>query len=262
LFLPVFLYQPGFLFNRFSLFMQLPGYFKPLGKPFFGSCLGLHWQVSLAWVGCFFGRYYGGRMNPSTLNVLLWTVFTFFCGSLPFSVWVSRLFGKDARSIGDGNPGATNAWKAGGWRVGLVAFLLDISKAAAPVGLAYQIWGWHNVEIIPVALAPLLGSVFSPFLKFKGGKSLSVSLGIWIGLTLWEAPLVSLVSLFTAFAIQTLSGWAVVVSLLAIAIYLYFRGASPFFGIILAVQALVLFWTHRFDLRQRPRLRKWLSRKQ
>jgi acyl phosphate:glycerol-3-phosphate acyltransferase len=200
-------------------------------------------------------------MNPTLLNTILWTIFACLCGSLPFSVWVSRLFGKDARAVGDGNPGATNALKAGGWYVGLIAFLLDVSKAAAPVGLAYKIWGWRNWEIVPIAIAPMFGSAFSPFLKFKGGKSLSVSLGIWIGLTLWEAPVVILTSLSAAFLVQAVSGWAVVVSLLSMVIYLFLRGSAPQLWVILGLQALLLFWTHRADLRQRPRLRKWLSRK-
>jgi glycerol-3-phosphate acyltransferase PlsY len=200
-------------------------------------------------------------MNPTLVNTILWAVFAFFCGSLPFSVWVSRLAGKDVRAVGDGNPGATNALKAGGWRVGLAAFLLDVSKAAAPVGLAYQIWGWRGWEIVPVTLAPLFGSAFSPFLKFRGGRSLSVSLGVWIGLTLWEAPVVILTSLTAAFLVQTLSGLAVLVSLLSVAAYLFLRSASPQFWVILGVQALLLLYTHRADLRQRPRLREWLKRK-
>jgi len=200
-------------------------------------------------------------MNPTLVNTLLWTIFTFFFGSLPFSLWVGRAFGKNVRAAGDGNPGATNALKAGGPVVGLLAFLLDVSKAAAPVGLAYQLWGWHGWEIIPVALAPLLGSAFSPFLKFRGGRSLSVSLGIWIGLTLWEAPLVILVSLSLAFLIQTLPGLAVLVAILSTAVYLLLRGGSPQFWVILGIQALLLLYTHRADLRQRPHLRKWLTRK-
>jgi len=199
-------------------------------------------------------------MDPTLVNILLWTIFAFFCGSLPFSVWISRMFGKDTRAVGDGNPGATNALKAGGPVVGLIAFLLDVSKAAAPVGLAYQIWDWRGWEIVPVALAPLFGSAFSPFLKFRGGRSLSVSLGIWIGLTLWEAPLVILTSLTVAFLIQSLAGLAVLVSLLSTATYLLLRGASPQLGVVLAIQALLLLYTHRADLRQRPHLRKWLKR--
>lgn len=200
-------------------------------------------------------------MNPTLLNTFLWTLFACLCGSLPFSVWIGRLFGKNVRTVGDGNPGATNALKAGGPVVGLIAFVLDVSKAAAPVGLAYQLWGWHGWEIVPVALAPLVGSAFSPFLKFRGGRSLSVSLGIWIGLTLWEAPLVILVGLSLAFLIQTLPGLAVLVSLLSTSLYLFLRGVPPQLWVILGLQALLLLYTHRADLHQRPHLRKWLTKK-
>jgi len=200
-------------------------------------------------------------MTLTLLNVILWTLLSFFFGSLPFSVWISRLFGKDARQVGDGNPGATNALKAGGWYVGLLSFLLDVSKGAAPVGLAYQLWGWHGWEIIPVALGPLFGSAFSIFLDFKGGKSLSVSLGIWIGLTIWQAPLIILTSLSVAFLIQTLSGWAVMVSLISIAIYLLVVHSSMPLNLILVIQALLLIWKHKEDLRKRPHLRAWLMRK-
>lgn len=201
-------------------------------------------------------------MTPALLPLALWTCFAFLCGSLPFSVWVSRLLAKkDARQVGDRNPGATNALRAGGWRVGLPAFLLDVSKGAFPVGMACFVWGWQGWALVPLALAPLLGSAFSPFLGFRGGKSLSVSLGVWIGLTLWEAPLVILASLSAAFLVQTVSGWAVVAALLAIAAYLALTGKAAWFWAFLGLQAALLLWKHRLDLRQAPRLRRRLSRR-
>jgi glycerol-3-phosphate acyltransferase PlsY len=215
------------------------------------------WFLGNGWRGSL-GTLEEEKMTPAFLSVIFWTLVSFFCGSLPFSVWISRLFGKDARTVGDGNPGATNALKAGGWYVGLLSFLLDVSKGAAPVGLAYQIWGWHGWEIIPVALGPLFGSVFSVFLNFKGGKSLSVSLGIWIGLTLWKAPLIILISLSVAFLVQTLSGWAVVVSIISAAIYLLVVHSNIQLYLIGGIQALLLIWKHREDLRKRPNLRAWL----
>ena len=52
---------------------------------------------------------------------------SFLCGSLPFSVWLGKLFvGVDVRQYGDGNPGAANVFRAGNKVVGLVALLLDV----------------------------------------------------------------------------------------------------------------------------------------
>jgi glycerol-3-phosphate acyltransferase PlsY len=198
-------------------------------------------------------------MTLTPLHLLAWTALAFLCGSLPFSVWISRRFGgKDARQVGDRNPGAVNALKAGGWKAGLLAFMLDVSKGAIPVGMAWVLWGWRGWEIVPVALAALLGSAFSPFLGFRGGKSLSVSLGIWIGLTLWQAPLAILTSLTAVFLVQTNSGWAVVAAILSVAVYLGFAGSPPLWA-ILGLQALVLLWKHRHDLRQPAHLRDWFK---
>ena len=78
---------------------------------------------------------------PRLIGLLALTAFALFCGSLPFSLWVGRwMAGRDVREAGDHNPGATNALRVGGWRVGLVAFMLDISKGALPVGLAQHVF--------------------------------------------------------------------------------------------------------------------------
>lgn len=53
------------------------------------------------------------------LTVLFWTALGFLLGAVPFSAWLARLVGADVRRYGDGNPGAANAWRAGGWKIGL-----------------------------------------------------------------------------------------------------------------------------------------------
>ncbi|GAB4491950.1 MAG: hypothetical protein OHK0031_15000 [Anaerolineales bacterium] len=140
----------------------------------------------------------------------------FFSGAIPFSVWLPRLAGRDPRLVGDKNPGATNAFKAGGKFIGLAALLLDISKAAAPVGLAYQIFGWRGAPMLWIALAPSLGHAWSPFLRFRGGKALATVLGAWIGLTLWDVPLVALAGISLWFVLLKNSAWAVLLTLLGV----------------------------------------------
>ena len=54
-------------------------------------------------------------------------------GSLPWGYWLPRLFaGVDIRRLGSGNTGATNVWRALGFKLGLGVALLDIAKGAAP----------------------------------------------------------------------------------------------------------------------------------
>ena len=104
------------------------------------------------------------------MQIITWitlVLISFFCGSLPFSVWLGKIFlSLDVRQFGDGNPGATNVFRSGDKLLGLLALVLDISKAAAPVGVIYYDLGFRGLPMFLVAIAPILGHVFSPFLGF------------------------------------------------------------------------------------------------
>jgi len=117
------------------------------------------------------------------------SVLGFVLGSFPFSVLLAKLCGKDIRKIADGNPGATNAWRAGGPKIGVPALLLDFFKGAIPVYLA--VWaGISGWGLVPVIISPPLGHAFSPWLRFRGGKSVAVTFGVWAGATTWCVPTV------------------------------------------------------------------------
>jgi acyl phosphate:glycerol-3-phosphate acyltransferase len=196
---------------------------------------------------------------------MTWLAFllvAFLCGSLPFSVWLGKLFlDVDVRSFGDRNPGAANAFRAGSKLVGLLALILDISKAAAPVGLAYFNLGIRGVPMFLIALAPILGHVFSPFLRFRGGKALATALGVWIGLTIWKVSLPAAIAALVGIALFTPPGWAVMFALGIIFIVLLLWMPVPLYLFVLAGETLLLAWTHRADLRQGPRLRPWLAKR-
>jgi glycerol-3-phosphate acyltransferase PlsY len=186
----------------------------------------------------------------------------FLCGSLPFSVWSGRIFlGVDVRSFGDGNPGATNVFRAGSSLAGLVVLLLDISKAAAPVGFAYFNLGIHGVPMFLIAVAPVLGHVFSPFLGFRGGKALSTALGVWIGLTIWKVPLPGVIAALGGLALFTRPGWAVMLALAGILVTLLLWMPDPLFLLVLTSQTIILACTHRNDLSHWPRFRPWLAQR-
>lgn len=178
----------------------------------------------------------------ASLPWLLWLAFAFFCGSLPFSVWLARFSHKrDPRAVGNHNPGATNALKAGGKGLGLAVLLFDVSKAAFPVGLAYQVFGLRGLGMALISLAPLLGHAFSPWLGFRGGKAIACALGAWIGLTLWKVPLVALSGITLWFWVFKKAGWAVFFTLTGIGLYLFFLRPEPLLFEALGLQSLLLF---------------------
>jgi glycerol-3-phosphate acyltransferase PlsY len=185
----------------------------------------------------------------------------FVCGSLPFSVWVGKLLvGQDVRQLGDGNPGATNVFKSGKPLAGLLALILDISKAAAPVGVAYFSLNIRGPSMFLIAIAPILGHAFSPFLHFRGGKALATALGVWIGLTIWKASLPAVAGVLIGIVLFTSAGWSVMLAMAGILVTLViWLPETLFLGVWLA-ETLILAWTHRTDLRRGPHLRPWLAR--
>lgn len=193
---------------------------------------------------------------------LFWTVVSFLAGAIPFSVvlgrWQARV---DIRRFGDANPGAANAWKAGGARIGVPAILLDWAKGALPAGLAHfsaSIDGW---ALVPIALAPIAGHAFSPFLGFKGGKALAVTFGAWSGVTLAEGP-ITLGLFFTLFlAVQTANAWAVILGMLGFGAHLALRGFDASVLAIWIGNLAILLWKHRRDLREPIRLRGWIVKR-
>jgi glycerol-3-phosphate acyltransferase PlsY len=190
------------------------------------------------------------------LPQLLWAVLAFFLGALPLSVWVGRLAARrDIREVADHNPGATNVLRTGGFGWFIVAMSLDISKAAAPVGLATHIFGWDGWPLLLIALAPPLGHAFSPFLGGKGGKAVAAVFGVWIGLTIWQVPVVCLAALAFWFLWLRTSGWVVVLTMTTVLGALLLWRPEPLLMAVAAAQIALLAYTHRADLSRRPVLR-------
>jgi len=182
------------------------------------------------------------------MQTLFWVILGFALGSIPFSLLVGKFaLHTDIRSLGDGNPGGFNVWKAGGRFWAVLAVLLDGFKGAIPVGLANYIYGIDGWPLIPIALAPLLGHIFSPFLKFRGGKGLSTTFGIWLGLTLWLGPTVFGLSLFAWKKIFNHERHVITAGLLTLLGILILTGAAVELAIICLLNMSLLWWTYGKD---------------
>jgi glycerol-3-phosphate acyltransferase PlsY len=185
------------------------------------------------------------------MNDFLWILISFFSGSLPLSVWLSRIFlDVDIRLYGDGNPGATNVFRAGSPLLGVLTLILDVGKAALPVGICYANLNIRGLPMIFIAIAPVLGHAFSPFLGFKGGKALATALGVWIGLTAWPAAVLAVAGVIIGSLLLSTTGWGVLLAMCLILISLLFWNPDPLLYWIWLAETVLLAWTHREDLYQ------------
>jgi glycerol-3-phosphate acyltransferase PlsY len=193
------------------------------------------------------------------MHVLIWTAVGFVLGSLPLSLWLGHLvLHTDIRTYGDGNPGAANVWRAGGWKIGLTAVLLDSLKGAVPVSLANVVFNVSEWGLVIVALAPILGNVFSPFLGFRGGKAIAVTFGVWTGLTLWIGPTVLGILTASFYVLQKSDTWAVILGMLVLGVIVTIVTFNEVTTIIWASNMLIIIWTHRHNLHPFPVLRPWI----
>ena len=111
-------------------------------------------------------------------HFFLWCLAAFLSGSIPFGLLVVKMAGKgDVRKSGSGNIGATNVMRAGGKALGIATLLLDVTKGFGPV-LAAKLAGLPAHMLAFVALAAVLGHMFTPWLRFKGGKGVATALGV------------------------------------------------------------------------------------
>ena len=110
-------------------------------------------------------------------------VFAYVLGSVPTGLWLGlRLKKVDIREHGSRNIGATNTLRVLGKGLGAVALVCDMAQGAAPVLLAMNESATEYIPLI-CGLAAILGHTFSLFIKFKGGKGVATSAGVFFALT-------------------------------------------------------------------------------
>ena len=114
-------------------------------------------------------------------TLLSWCLGAFLCGSIPFGLLLVKAAGKgDVRAQGSGNIGATNVMRAGGKALGIATLALDAAKGFLPVFLARKA-GISPEVLAFVALAAVSGHIFTPWLRFRGGKGVATALGAVLG---------------------------------------------------------------------------------
>lgn len=114
----------------------------------------------------------------------------FLLGSIPTGFLIGRARGVDLRTLGSKNIGATNAFRELGARWGVLVFALDVVKgliAALMPGWLASAWGGASADAVFTAslaagVASILGHVFTPWLRFKGGRGVATSLGVFLGI--------------------------------------------------------------------------------
>jgi glycerol-3-phosphate acyltransferase PlsY len=197
-------------------------------------------------------------MGTSVIQLCGVAALCFLVGSINPATILARALGRDLRSSGSGNPGATNAARVLGPRWGVVVLLLDVAKAWLPSLLVLRTMG--TLAAIVAGTAVVLGHMFSPFLRGKGGKGVASALGALLAI----APGVALgavVVFVLAKTVLPFVGEASVVTMLVVAAV----GVAAVAGVVPGVSQLVGGWLIVLPLlvlsRHQRNIRAWLMRR-
>jgi glycerol-3-phosphate acyltransferase PlsY len=107
---------------------------------------------------------------------------SYLLGSISFSLVVVWLLQRvDLRTLGSGNPGATNVLRTSGRWPALVVLLLDIGKGIVPVEAARRMGAPAEIQA-GAGLAAILGHVFPIWFGFRGGKGVATGFGVFVAL--------------------------------------------------------------------------------
>lgn len=174
----------------------------------------------------------------------------YLAGSVPFGLLLARaVAGKDVRTEGSGNIGATNVARVVGKKLGAVVLILDALKGALPVLAAQHLLPgqplWHDA----VGLAAFFGHVFPVWLKFKGGKGVATALGVLVVLLPWAALAgfavwVTIFAIFRVSSVGSLAG-----ALVAVVVGFLVHRPIEYPAVAVVFLVLMLF-THRSNLQR------------
>src|SRR5580704_8163492 len=107
-------------------------------------------------------------LNATLISI---PIAAYLLGSIPFGLLLGKLFGgRDVRSAGSGNIGATNVSRVAGPVAGVLTLLLDAAKGSAAVILAARLASGSALWMMIAGFLALIGHCFPVWLRFKGGK--------------------------------------------------------------------------------------------
>lgn len=188
-------------------------------------------------------------MMTELVFVPIFVIGAYLVGSISFGILMSQLFGlPDPRTVGSGNPGATNVLRSGKKAAAALTLIGDTGKGWLAVWLAFH-YGMEPWLICLIALAVFIGHLYPIYYGFKGGKGVATALGILLAFSPWVG-LLALATWIITFAIWRYSSLAALVAAglapIYVIIFLDYKG----FMVTSVLLSLLLFWRHRGNIRK------------
>ena len=161
----------------------------------------------------------------------------------------------DIRQYGSGNVGATNALRVLGTKIGIITLIIDIGKGILAVVIGkILVTEPSNLLLIGFGLFAILGHIFTIFLKFKGGKGVATSAGVFIALIPVPVAITLVVFVVTVWLSKYVSLGSIIGALTLFLVELYINIQNDFSDleilIFVFVIALFIIIRHKSNIKR------------
>ena len=187
---------------------------------------------------------------------ILYVFCAYLLGSINSAIIVSKVFSlPDPRSLGSGNPGATNVLRTGNKIAALITLTGDLLKGLIPV-LLVELLTANTMLVAATGVAALLGHMYPIYYRFKGGKGVATTLGVLIGFdwflaVTWVALWLVVAWLFRFSSLAALAATLItlVTSYFTMADWAGYRDNNVFIVIAITIITVFVFWRHRDNIK-------------
>ena len=184
---------------------------------------------------------------PVTLIPIIWIVAAYLLGSISFGILISKLYSlPDPRTVGSGNPGATNVLRSGKKSAAILTLLGDGFKGWFIVWLSLQS-GMLMWVVAAVGLSVFFGHLYPIYHKYKGGKGVATALGVMLAISIWLG-LAALITWALVFAVTRYSSLAAVVAAALAPVYAWFLLPYKNYVLMMLVMSVMLIWRHKSNI--------------
>ena len=192
------------------------------------------------------------------MKTFILIVIAYILGSIPNALWIGKVFkGIDVREHGSKNTGSTNAARVLGAKLGILTLILDISKGAIPVTLSFfmkadlleNMTGISSLDPIMVGIFAIIGHSFSLFMKFKGGKAVATTVGVFTVLVP-KALLLAAVVFFVIFAVTRYVSVSSITAAISLPIFIFFLYCDVPYTIFGGIIAILIIVKHKSNIQR------------
>jgi acyl phosphate:glycerol-3-phosphate acyltransferase len=205
-------------------------------------------------------------------SYILVAVGAYLLGSIPTGFLVAKAKGIDIRSVGSGNIGATNAMRVLGKPAGIFVLLADVAKGYVACILGAFIFAYFSpsgvfignsdsnrldeiiasFERFPIiaGICAVLGHNYTCWLKFKGGKGIATTAGVYLALAPWPLFIALMIFILAVVLTRYISVGSIASAIALSAAVWIWPPQNIFLGIVTTALGALAIYRHKGNIQR------------